>query len=203
MKRFLLAVLAAAGLMAAPALADGPETGIIRGSVKDAQGNPLPGVVVTLSGPRGNQDAVTDNEGVYRFALLVPGDYRVRAEMEGFQPVEAGAAVSAGAQQEVALVLRLGTSEEITVTSEAPMAAPRSTPRSASRPPARPARTTASSTPCPASPTTPRTRTSSRAVRPSTATTGPTSRCSSTASTPASRASAAPACSCRPPRSPR
>jgi hypothetical protein len=125
MKRNLLAVLAAAGLMAslmaAPALADGPETGIIRGSVKDAQGNPLPGVVVTLSGPRGSQDAVTDNSGSYRFALLVPGDYRVRAEMEGFQPVEAGAAVSAGAQAEVALVLRLGTSEEITVTSEAPM----------------------------------------------------------------------------------
>ena len=121
MKRFLLAVLAAAGLMAMPALADGPETGIVRGSVKDAQGTPLPGVTVTLSGPRGSQDAVTDNDGVYRFALLVPGEYRVRAEMEGFQAVEAGAVVSAGAQQEVALVLRLGTSEEITVTSEAPM----------------------------------------------------------------------------------
>jgi hypothetical protein len=120
MKRVLVAGVALA-LLCLPAMADSPETGIIEGVVKDAGGNPLPGVVVTLSGPRGDQNAVTDGNGFYRFTLLVPGNYKVRAEMDGFQPASANANSTAGGRAVADLNLRLGTSEEITVTSEAPM----------------------------------------------------------------------------------
>ena len=120
MTRVLVAGIAAL-LLSVPAMADGPETGIIEGVVSDAAGNPLPGVVVTLAGPRGSQNTVTDATGAYRFQLLVPGDYSVKAEMDGFQPAEANVTATAGGRAEAHLSLRLGTSEEITVTSEAPM----------------------------------------------------------------------------------
>ncbi|HVS15391.1 MAG TPA: TonB-dependent receptor [Thermoanaerobaculia bacterium] len=120
MKRVLVAAVALA-LLCLPAMADGPETGIIEGVVKDAGGNPLPGVVVTLTGPRGESNAVTDGNGFYRFTLVVPGSYKVRAEMDGFQPASANVNATAGGRATADLSLRLGTSEEITVTSEAPM----------------------------------------------------------------------------------
>ncbi|HVS15392.1 MAG TPA: TonB-dependent receptor [Thermoanaerobaculia bacterium] len=120
MKRFPVATVALA-LLCLPAMADSPETGIIEGVVRDAAGNPLPAVVVSLAGPRGEQSVVTDGVGFYRFSLLVPGDYRVRAEMDGFQPASANVSATAGGRATADLSLRLGTSEEITVTSEAPM----------------------------------------------------------------------------------
>ena len=64
---------------------------------------------------------MTNEIGLYRFALLIPGSYSVRAELESFQPAEGVATAVAGQKTVVDLQLRLGTSEEITVTSEAPM----------------------------------------------------------------------------------
>jgi len=102
-------------------MADGPETGVVSGETTDAQGSRLPGVLVTLEGGRGAQTVVTSGEGTFRFALLTPGDYTLNGRLEGFQTAEALASVSAGGKVEVSLKMILGTSEEITVTSEAPM----------------------------------------------------------------------------------
>src|SRR3954453_17527173 len=60
--------------------------GQIEGVVLDDQGGLLPGVVVTLR----NQDSgvsrtmTTGTDGRYRFPALLPGDYTVKAELEGF-----------------------------------------------------------------------------------------------------------------------
>ena len=118
-----LAVVAVAALVfsTAPVLADGQETGVVSGKVTDATGTPLPGVPVTLAGERGSKEAVTDGSGTYRFALVQPGPYVVTAAMEGMQEASANVNVSGGGKAEANLSLRLGTSEEITVTSEAPM----------------------------------------------------------------------------------
>ncbi|MEM1248475.1 MAG: TonB-dependent receptor [Acidobacteriota bacterium] len=113
--------LALAAFVSLPVLADGPETGIVEGTVSDGSGAALPGVLVTLSGDRGTKTSVTDGNGSYRFALLVPGNYSLKAELEGFDPVGADVTVVAGNKSVIPLTLRLGTSEEITVTSEAPM----------------------------------------------------------------------------------
>ncbi len=64
----------------------------------------------------------TDANGTYRFALLVPGNYTVKAQLDQLQSRrERSAAVSAGGKVEVNLELSLSTAEQITVTSEAPM----------------------------------------------------------------------------------
>ena len=40
---------------AAPVAADSPETGIVLGRAVDSNGDPMPGVTVTLAGERGRQ----------------------------------------------------------------------------------------------------------------------------------------------------
>ena len=82
---------------------------------------PLPGVTVSISGDRGSKAEITDSAGSYRFNLLVPGAYTVSATLEGFQEADAAITVTAGKKSQIDLKMRLGTSEEITVTSEAPM----------------------------------------------------------------------------------
>ena len=108
-------------ILSGAAFADGPETGSITGVVSEASGTVLPGVVVTLTGDRGSQTAVTGPDGSYRFGLITPGSYELSAEMDSFQPAKAVANVNAGGRYQIDLTMQLGTSEEITVTSEAPM----------------------------------------------------------------------------------
>ncbi|HEX2465129.1 MAG TPA: carboxypeptidase-like regulatory domain-containing protein, partial [Thermoanaerobaculia bacterium] len=120
MKR-VLAVLSLLFLMSGLALADGPETGTVSGKVTNAQGESLPGVMVTIEGERGAQSTTTDESGNYRFALLVPGGYKITGSLEGFKAATAAATVSAGSKIEHNLQMNLETAETITVTSEAPM----------------------------------------------------------------------------------
>ncbi|MDE2850228.1 MAG: TonB-dependent receptor [Acidobacteriota bacterium] len=115
----------AAGLVAlicvAPLLADGPQTGTIDGRVLDAQGAPLPGVTVTLTGPQNTRTVITDADGVYRFALLLAGRYTVNAELEGLGTAELATDLDPGQRRGVDLTLVSATAEEITVTGEAPL----------------------------------------------------------------------------------
>jgi len=88
MKVKSLAVLAAALLALAPAaFSQSRETGAIVGAVLDQQGESLPGVTVTVSGPNlmGTRNFVTDRLGTYRFPALPPGAYSVKAELQGFK----------------------------------------------------------------------------------------------------------------------
>ena len=68
----LLACAAATGQAYAQA-----QTGTVEGKVVDQQGGVLPGVTVTLTGPRGAQTAVTDSEGIYRFVGVNPATFPV------------------------------------------------------------------------------------------------------------------------------
>jgi hypothetical protein len=118
----LAAVTLVVALTAAPALAQ-TLTGSIGGVVSDEQGAVLPGVTVTLMGPRGTQNQVTDETGTYRFLALEPGTYSVSADLSGFQPANRGQLViSAGRNLEVDLSLRVGgLAENLTVVGEAPV----------------------------------------------------------------------------------
>ncbi len=120
MKR-VLAVLSLLFLVSGLALADGPETGTVSGKVTNAQGESLPGVMVTIEGERGTQSTTTDENGNYRFALLVPGGYAIKGSLEGFKEASSAATVTAGSKIEHNLQMNLETAETITVTSEAPM----------------------------------------------------------------------------------
>ena len=82
-----LACLLAATLLGAAAIAaaQGGPTRII-GRVTDESGAALPGVTITLTGPRGNtMTTVSDNAGQYRSANLAPGAYTVSLELSGFE----------------------------------------------------------------------------------------------------------------------
>ncbi len=64
-------------------------TGALTGTVTDTSGGVIPNVTVTLTADTGQERVVTtDAAGTYRFALLPPGDYKVRFAASGFKEVE-------------------------------------------------------------------------------------------------------------------
>src|SRR5215471_14017535 len=65
-------------------------TGRIVGHVVDNTNAPMPGVMVSVTGPAlpGAQSATSDGSGNFRFLSLPPGDYHVKAEIAGFKTVD-------------------------------------------------------------------------------------------------------------------
>ena len=108
-----------------PAGAQG--VGAIGGTIADPSGAVLPGVTVSLSSPANtigaNQTATTDERGTFQFIRLVPGTYRVRAELQGFRPsTQENITVTADATSRVDLKLEIGGLEEgIIVSGTAPL----------------------------------------------------------------------------------
>lgn len=61
-------------------------TSVVSGTIKDAQGNVVPGATVTLLSAQGtSRTATTNSAGVYTFPSLQPGTYRVEVEAQGFK----------------------------------------------------------------------------------------------------------------------
>ena len=105
--------------VAAPASAQ--TGGAIEGSVVDANGNSLPGVVVTVTGPGVRAEQVTGAEGSYAVIRLPAGDYRVTAVLPGFETVDLPVAVAAGATAMVPIVLQIARLlETVSVVAEEP-----------------------------------------------------------------------------------
>ena len=100
------------------------QTGRIFGQVVDPDGNPLPGVTVTVTGEQTvPQTRVTDVQGRYLFQALPPGEYRVEYSLEGFQTlVRDGVRVSIAQTATLDAQLSLSQVQEtVTITGEAPM----------------------------------------------------------------------------------
>ncbi len=106
-------------------------TGSIDGTMRDATGQVLPGVSVTLSGPTlVTAQVTTSNEvGIYRFLALPPGLYSIRFELSGFKTqLNEGVRVDIGANTAINVTLELSTVEEVvTVVGESPMVDTKST----------------------------------------------------------------------------
>ena len=72
-------------------VASAQTTGNIIGVVTDAQsGKPVVGALVVATSPasQGEQTAVTDKSGGFRFQLLPPGEYKLATSFDGFKPSE-------------------------------------------------------------------------------------------------------------------
>jgi Carboxypeptidase regulatory-like domain/TonB-dependent Receptor Plug Domain len=103
--------------------------GSISGRVLDQQKLAVPGVTVTATGPQGSRSAVTDADGRYQIPFLTPGNYDVRAELQGFKAFEQkGISVRLGQVAEVSVSMQVGgVAETISVTAETPLINTRST----------------------------------------------------------------------------
>ncbi|CAM2006502.1 TonB-dependent receptor [Acanthopleuribacter pedis] len=103
-------------------------SGAMSGTVVDADGNPLPGVVLSVTSDalvRGSQTTVTSESGRYRLPSLPPGLYDVRAAMNGFKTAEVTQVrVSLGQIMDVPLTLTpagADVREQMVVTGETPL----------------------------------------------------------------------------------
>ncbi len=121
MKRFIAVLLA---FSVAPLLAQDTRS-MIFGRVLDPQSSAIVGAKVTIT----NVDtgvtvpATTNDRGYYEASLLLPGNYRITAEFEGFKTlVRSGIVLAASTRSEIDLALELGTtSDSVTVTADAPL----------------------------------------------------------------------------------
>jgi hypothetical protein len=123
MRRNLFLVLALVLAVAGAAFAQGSQTGTVSGTIVSTDGQPLPGVAVTLKSPSllGTRGAVTDANGGYIFKALPPGTYKVTYELAGFATVEKTVTVLLGGTVPADVTLKVATVQEtVTVTSEAP-----------------------------------------------------------------------------------
>lgn len=122
-QRFLIAASVAASLFSATSEARQGTAGI-RGRVTDEQKGVLPGVTVTAihrdSGVE--RETVSGVDGTFSIPSLVPGPYRLEAELAGFSKYQVDdILLRVGGTVQLDLTLQVGgLTESVTVTSEAP-----------------------------------------------------------------------------------
>ena len=116
----IFAVFAAVLLAGLPVFAQ--TTANLTGTVT-LDGNPIPGVTVTISSPQlqGVRTDVTSGTGTYNFGALPPGDYTVTFEMESMQRLTKQTRVGVAQTARIDATMRLASvAEAITVTASAP-----------------------------------------------------------------------------------
>jgi hypothetical protein len=84
MRQFLVA-----GVFLAMRLVSAQTLGEITGEVKDQSGAVAPNATVTVTntGTNAARSTSTNEAGIYSFPALVPGNYQIRVEAPGFQPI--------------------------------------------------------------------------------------------------------------------
>ena len=97
--------------------------GTLSGRVLDAQKLPVPGVTVTATGPQGARTAVSDADGRFSLPFLTPGNYDLKAELQGFKTFEQKAViVSLGQVTDIPVSMQVGgVTETVNVTAESPL----------------------------------------------------------------------------------
>jgi Ca-activated chloride channel family protein len=119
MKFGLLAALSA--LVAFGGFSRAQDAGILRGTVTDISGAPLPGVtlILTNAGTKAELKTRSDAKGAFVFSGLPPGNYELRAELAGFKRlVRKNLAVKAGRTTPVNLKMTAGSPNEEVVVGE-------------------------------------------------------------------------------------
>ena len=123
MKRFLVAAVVL--LISLSAFGQSIPTATITGRVT-ADGAAIPGVTVSVTSPnlQGTRTAETTSAGDYNLPLLPPGQYTVRFELAGMQPVTRTITLTAARTDRLDVELRPSAVEEaITVTATTPVTA--------------------------------------------------------------------------------
>jgi TonB family protein len=101
-----------------------PTRGILSGRLRLAEtDSPMAGADVVLVAPGGEERKLTtDAEGRWHAPDLLPGSYRVRIKLEGFEPVDSAEDVSAGVETDVTLrLIPQAVGLEVVVQGERPV----------------------------------------------------------------------------------
>ncbi len=116
---FVLAALLILSALPAAAQMNSAVRGSLGGIVFDATGSVLPNADVTITGPQGEYKVKTDSMGRYLVQDLVPGNYTVKVEVNGFKTyVSQKNLISANASSSLDVHLQVGAVSD-TVTVEA------------------------------------------------------------------------------------
>jgi outer membrane receptor protein involved in Fe transport len=121
----ILGVALALASMAGPAFAQGTQTGTLTGRVESSDGQPLPGVTVSVTAPtlQGERTAVTTENGDYILKGLPAGNYKVTFDLSGFSTVENTTSVEIAQSSTVnASMAPAAVQETVTVTADPPSA---------------------------------------------------------------------------------
>jgi hypothetical protein len=101
------------------------QTGRITGRVTDQGGAVVPGVAVTVTQTATNTSRVvqTNEEGYYTAPSLLPGEYSLTFERQGFKPtVQSGLTLQVSQDLRLDVTLQVGAiTEKVEVTAEAPL----------------------------------------------------------------------------------
>ncbi|HEY4640989.1 MAG TPA: TonB-dependent receptor [Thermoanaerobaculia bacterium] len=120
LSRFFLVLLI---LLLAIPLAAQITTGTLSGAVKLGNGDPAPGITVTVTSPslQGERITVTSGNGDYIVRGLPPGLYTVKFALEGFKTTSTKVTVPLGGNGIADATMNPSSIQEITVTAEAPV----------------------------------------------------------------------------------
>jgi hypothetical protein len=96
-------------------------TGSIGGTVADTNGAGVPNATVTATGARGSRSATTNDAGVFAIENLIPGNYSVSVEQQGFKKTTlSDVTVFVGKRAAINVTLEPGAiTEVVTVTDTA------------------------------------------------------------------------------------
>jgi Carboxypeptidase regulatory-like domain len=119
--RTLLIAIACFAVAVPPVFAQ--TTGSISGWVRDANGGPLPGATITVSGPQMplGRSVTSGPDGAFQFYNLLPGSYHLKAELSGLGAFEQDAVVQVQKDTEVRPTIRATATAEVTVTAATPL----------------------------------------------------------------------------------
>ena len=104
--------------LVAPRIAQGQSTiatGSIQGTILDASGAVIPAAKVTIRNKDTGQSfqVTTSSSGAYTSGAIVPGNYSVRAEAQGFKTVEESVVVRVGETAGANLTLQVGSGSTV------------------------------------------------------------------------------------------
>ncbi len=106
MRRKLIVLLIAIGIVVLPARAFAETGGLITGTVSDDKTHaPLAGAQVVVKSPSGTYRATSDAKGGFRFLSVLPDTYSISASKVGYLPYSTTVVVLNGSQQTVNVTL--------------------------------------------------------------------------------------------------
>jgi len=95
------------------------------GRVTDDEGNPIPAVLVAVSGATATEAAFSNAQGYYVFLNIPPGEYSIKASKKGLPNWKGQVSVSAGTTNR--LDIRIGSDEKLVAAAQPKKEAPKPT----------------------------------------------------------------------------